>query len=335
MSESTLLNPDYLKHKVLKGLSLSIGIMIAIFIVINISAGAYFLAGIEVFLVLSCVFVYRQIKHDRLSSLQSLIVPYCIVMIVIFGTYQRPFAEGIFLWTFIVPTLFYLLYGRKHGFVASLLIVLIQVIILDNKSDIELYSSFIVNTNFALAYITVWVISHVYESNRENTQTKLQALALTDSLTSANNRLAFKHQFNREMKSSSALSIALIDLDYFKRVNDRYGHEAGDTVLKVFIEVVCRILDKSQVFRLGGEEFALLIPEAKESAYDIAEQVRIAVENELIQYKSDQLQITCSIGVSQCDPSKELSESLSEADKALYEAKSRDRNNTVIFPWSE
>ena len=136
-----------------------------------------------------------------------------------------------------------------------------------------------------LAYISVWVVSHVYESNRENVQEALKNLAIKDPLTSVNNRLALQYLFEQEINAGGDLSIVLIDIDFFKKVNDEYGHEAGDLLLIELTRILVEQLNDQQVFRLGGDEFVLLIPESKERALQITEKIRQAAEKHIIKYK--------------------------------------------------
>ena len=258
-----------------------------------------------------------------------MILPYFFILIVIYGTYVTPLSSGLLLWSFIVPTIFYLLFGRNHGFYAALIIGGLQVINILNKDEIELYATTNITINFLLAYISVWVVSHVYESNRENVQEALKNLAIKDPLTSVNNRLALQYLFEQEINAGGDLSIVLIDIDFFKKVNDEYGHEAGDLLLIELTRILVEQLNDQQVFRLGGDEFVLLIPESKERALQITEKIRQAAEKHIIKYKENTLNIGFSAGVCQWASGKSLSIMLREADKCLYKAK-RDGRNKIV-----
>ena len=251
------------------------------------------------------------------------------ILVVIYGTYITPLSNGLFLWSFIVPTIFYLLFGKKHGFYAALIIGGLQVLNILSKDEIELYTTTNITINFLLAYISVWVVSHVYETNRENAQEALKILALKDPLTNVNNRLALEYIFAEELKFSSEFSIVLMDIDFFKNVNDEFGHEAGDLLLIELTKILVEQLNEQQVFRLGGDEFVLLISESKEGALKITDKIRQALEQHIIEYKGHKLNIVFSAGISEWASDKSLSMMLREADKCLYEAKRAGRNLIV------
>lgn len=324
-----LSNPEFLRNKVLKGLAVALGIFALLLSFYNISLQNYPLAAVEVILTLTCWFVYRKIQDYSISSTQAMLVPYFFVMIVLYGTYSTPLSNGLLLWSFTFPIIFYLLFGKQHGFYASLIIGGIQVINILSKDQIELYATTNISINFLLAYVSVWVVSHVYEMNRENAQNALRDLALKDSLTGANNRLSLKHIFEKKVKAAEDFSIVMLDIDLFKNVNDKHGHEAGDLVLIELTKTLIEVLSHEQVFRLGGDELALLIPKSKQAALSIMEHIRETVEKQLIKYKEETIKLSFSAGVSQWSPEKDLSVMLKEADECLYKAKSNGRNQIL------
>lgn len=329
MPETIVLPPDHLKHKVLKGLAIAVGIMALSLSILNIYLEQYSLTAIEWVLTYLCWFVYRKIELNQLTYLQSLIVPYFLAFVIIYGTFLTPVQNGLFIWSFIVPTIFYLLYGKDHGFWAAFIIGSIQVTNILLKGDSELYNSERLATNFALAYITIWVVSRTYEISRAKSQNALQELALKDSLTGAFNRLALKKHFNEKAQSSKHLSLVILDLDFFKKINDRYGHEAGDCVLLEFTKLMQKTAGENSVFRLGGEEFCLLLEDPVEEAKKIAEKLKSKMLETQIPYKNDLLQCTFSAGISSYQDNKSLSELLAEADNNLYQAKHMGRNQIV------
>ena len=329
MPKTILSNPEFLRNKVLKGLAIVLGVFALLLSFFNVYLQNYFLAIIEVFLSITCWLVYRKVQQDSITLIQAMVLPYFFILIVIYGTYTTPLSNGLFLWSFIVPTIFYLLFGKKHGFYAALIIGGLQVVNILSKDDIELYTTTSITINFLLAYISVWVVSHVYENNRENAQEALKILALKDPLTNVNNRLALEYIFAEELKFSSEFSIVLMDIDFFKNVNDEFGHEAGDLLLIELTKILVAQLNEQQVFRLGGDEFVLLIPETKEGTLKITDNIRQALEQHIIEYKGHKLNIVFSAGISEWASDKSLSMMLREADKCLYEAKRAGRNLIV------
>jgi diguanylate cyclase (GGDEF)-like protein/PAS domain S-box-containing protein len=176
-------------------------------------------------------------------------------------------------------------------------------------------------------------------SERKAMEAKLQRLASTDPLTGLFNRRMFLKQLNREIAKVGRLphysaALLMLDLDFFKRINDSYGHAAGDAVLKTFAAIVCRTSRAIDVSaRLGGEEFAILLCGANEQdALIIAERLRKEVAESVIEYEASLIQITVSIGAALLSPDDLVSDSvLHRADEALYDAKSQGRNKTCLF----
>ncbi|WP_415893259.1 bacteriohemerythrin [Neptuniibacter sp. PT8_73] len=168
---------------------------------------------------------------------------------------------------------------------------------------------------------------------------RYRRLASTDSLTGAVNRRKFnklaEHELGRVQRYRRPLSLLMLDIDYFKRVNDTYGHAAGDEVLKVFYQACVDTARKTDIVaRLGGEEFAILMPETDLSAAQkVAERIRHNVELLSIEVEEHNIAVTVSIGISSWEQGrfKQVNQMLSAADEALYMAKAQGRNQVVLF----
>ena len=159
---------------------------------------------------------------------------------------------------------------------------------------------------------------------------------MTDSLTGLYNRRAFLDECISFSKQHCRGCVAIVDIDHFKKVNDTYGHDAGDQAL---IAVARKIAKHNQapnvVARLGGEEFAIvMIGDKKEENHRQLEALRIAVEEGRVTYKTDTMNLSISIGATFIKDTFEadFSALLSLADKALYRAKEQGRNQVV---WDE
>jgi diguanylate cyclase (GGDEF)-like protein len=167
--------------------------------------------------------------------------------------------------------------------------------------------------------------------------------AWTDELTGVASRRAFLAQGEARLaaarKAGVTVSTLLFDLDHFKGFNDSFGHETGDRVLRAFAECATQVLRPGDLFgRIGGEEFAaLLIGVGGDSALAIAERLRHAVERIELSENAAPLRFSVSAGVSTALRSeRQLGEMLSEADRALYRAKSAGRNRVVrMEPFAE
>lgn len=162
---------------------------------------------------------------------------------------------------------------------------------------------------------------------------QLEHLATTDGLTGALNRRSFEHAYRREYertrRGKSGLFLLMLDIDFFKKINDRYGHGAGDQALKMLVSTCSATVRKTDAFaRFGGEEFAVLTPASDAAeAMGLAERLRRNVAKIRVPDAAGAFGFTISIGLSKARDS--LDETLAEADKALYQAKATGRNRVV------
>jgi diguanylate cyclase (GGDEF)-like protein len=164
---------------------------------------------------------------------------------------------------------------------------------------------------------------------------QLMALTKIDDLTGAFNRRHFmelgRKEVDRAKRYNTPLSLIIIDLDHFKNVNDIWGHEAGDQVLKIVCEHIQAALRKPDSFgRHGGEEFAVLLPEtAMAQALQVAERLRTTIgENPIPLKDGKRVTITASLGVADLEsiPANDFNDLIREADRAMYKAKAAGRN---------
>ena len=162
---------------------------------------------------------------------------------------------------------------------------------------------------------------------------EIEIKASTDSLTGLHNRDKFSQLYALEyalmLSKGTSLSLMLLDIDFFKKVNDNYGHNVGDKVLIHFAHSLLRILRHLDVVcRWGGEEFVILLPATEmHNAKSIAEKIRSYTEETYIE---DIIKITVSIGISEVQKGDILSSVIERADKALYHAKSSGRNCVIV-----
>lgn len=162
----------------------------------------------------------------------------------------------------------------------------------------------------------------------------LESAAHTDSLTKLYNKgyimEALEAEFKRAKALHTDLSIVILDLDHFKKINDTHGHDAGDYVLKEMAAIVrSKGLPKTAIFgRFGGEEFLILLPgQALEAAVQVAETTRSVIEKHAFTYEGKRLPVTSSIGVAELALDVDSQQALFKlADKAVYQAKNSGRN---------
>ncbi|NMP31388.1 diguanylate cyclase [Thalassotalea sp. M1531] len=189
-------------------------------------------------------------------------------------------------------------------------------------------------------YIAKVLLARIRNALRLKEKTmKLENLAKTDFLTEVNNKGEFEHQALKSISQMSRINhnlvIAMLDIDHFKAVNDTYGHDAGDIVLKHFAKELTKTFrDYDIIGRVGGEEFAVCMPNtAQLDGYSACERFRVALENLIIDIGNDQtLSITASIGVASAqhiDGGYDFSRLMHLADQFLYQAKEQSRNKVV------
>jgi diguanylate cyclase (GGDEF)-like protein len=173
----------------------------------------------------------------------------------------------------------------------------------------------------SVAYLVNWRLSESQAVEISRLVSRLEGLARTDPLTGVPNRRVWDEELPRELERArrmgTPLCVAMLDLDNFKAYNDRFGHQAGDRVLKEAASAWrAQVRSTDLLVRYGGEEFALLLPACElEDAVRIIERLRAATP-----------QVTCSIGVTSWDFHESSPELLQRADQALYVAKAEGRN---------
>ncbi|MBM6550101.1 diguanylate cyclase [Marinomonas ostreistagni] len=166
---------------------------------------------------------------------------------------------------------------------------------------------------------------------------RLEALSTTDYLTDLMNRRAFETSLRDEVakaeRYNQSLSIAVLDIDHFKNVNDTFGHDAGDMVLQEFSR---RLRERKRagdmIGRIGGEEFALCLPHTSaDEALSACERYREVLKLEPLIYDGHELHLTCSVGVCEYSQIPSELEFIKCADLALYQAKTSGRDRVVLY----
>lgn len=183
------------------------------------------------------------------------------------------------------------------------------------------------------------VISRVKSALRfKAQQDKLTEMASRDGLTGLFNHALLIDLFEKELlkakRNKSSLTFIMMDIDYFKKVNDNYGHLAGDLILKQVAEILTNSVRSSDIAsRYGGEEFGLVLPETNVSnACLVGEKIRSAVEENHFDIGNESIQITISIGIYSKEPEESIDskEMIKRADEALYKAKTNGRNRVEL-----
>jgi len=166
----------------------------------------------------------------------------------------------------------------------------------------------------------------------KNSATKLKLLASTDSLTSLFNRRYFfmrlKDEISRYQRTDKYISVIMIDIDHFKKVNDQYGHNAGDEVLVTFSKLIKKMIRPYDIAaRMGGEEFAVILPNTNmQEGQMVAERIRKSIESMIFDQIAKGFHVTVSIGGMTSNSEHNASKFTLKSDNALYKAKNNGRN---------
>ncbi len=196
-----------------------------------------------------------------------------------------------------------------------------------------------VDRNELLARVRTQVRRKRFQERLRSTYEISLSMALTDSLTGLYNRryleVHLEKLLQKNQESKKSLAVLLVDIDHFKLVNDKYGHNVGDEVLKIFAQRLLGSLRSfDMVARLGGEEFAVILPDVTEQrAWMVAERLRNSIAENLFDVSAPEkkISVTTSIGVAIIDHQPNTKQGVLErADKCLYEAKKSGRNCTVF-----
>ncbi len=217
----------------------------------------------------------------------------------------------------------------------SLLITLIVELCTPNPKFVQAFTVATLVPLLVAPPLTYWH-SHLLYQLKESKR-KIEELSRTDELTSLYNRRYFfelaEGHLELAKRHETDLSVAIMDLDHFKRVNDRFGHQTGDAVLKKVAEVVNGLIRASDVLaRYGGEEFVLLMPQTGVSgALKLTERIRRELAKEASNGQVNLPLVTISIGVSSSGRfGYDMETLLLKADTALYQAKDQGRDRCVL-----
>lgn len=321
------------------------------FILINISLGNYHLVMMDITVALFSLFsIYLLFikKKIEFAALVSTVLLFSFLLFFTFITKNNGFG---LVWTlcfslFVIPIL-----GTRKGLIMTAVFYLILVPMVYSgigEWDHGFWdkSSF---TRFFMASLTVVYTAYFFESSsvaayqtileiREKEKVylnKLENLSVTDQLTGLNNRRYFDDHFEVERakvkRYGNALCLIMIDIDHFKPVNDKFGHQVGDLVLKEFSLVLRKSIRSSDILsRWGGEEFIILLPGTTMSnSLLIAEKIRKAIAGRQFAKIG---KLSASFGVSEVNTKTASNrEAIHHADEALYQAKRNGRNQVVAY----
>lgn len=286
-------------------------------------------------IILSLGLYVRLVRNQPLGVLGFLFVSAICIVTLSEGLLAT--ASNRYVWILLLPLLCYLTLGKRQGFWLTFVSGFLGAILSSYRLYYTDETVVIENVlHVSGCWLLIWFFSHTYEGGRVTSQRALARLAEKDSLTGLKNRLHMADIFDREVAAAKQkkrdLSLLLCDLDYFKKVNDDYGHNVGDQLLVSVARLLCtHIRESDYAFRVGGEEFCVLLPGAgKLRAIAIANQIRRSIERETFLCSGHPLRMTISIGVAQWGvDSDDMQQVYQVADGRLYQAKKTSRNRVV------
>ncbi|MFZ5354469.1 MAG: GGDEF domain-containing protein [Bacillota bacterium] len=186
---------------------------------------------------------------------------------------------------------------------------------------------------FGFGAVILCILGFMIHSLKVYVKDKLEYLTAHDVLTGAYNRMFFNEFLNRMLRDSERsgmrLCLIMLDIDFFKRVNDTYGHNRGDYVLKEVVRLICSIIRQKDVFaRIGGEEFSIILTDTDlKGAVSTAEKIRLMIKEYCFEGIG---QITISLGVTAYEAGDSIETIFKKADEALYAAKNNGRNRVHL-----
>lgn len=305
--------------------------------ILNTILGNYIVIILPFVLILASGYMIWRVWH---SEDVTKIAPwflgfFTIIMVgVQFGS-STNYPPFLFIWLFILPPIYTFLLGAKKGLIVSGAVLAVGCFGAYTTGIDQVFpgQTARVVVNISIALITITVLAYYYERHRDFAERSLSALANTDPLTRLFNRHYLINRFEQELarsqRNGSGLSLIMLDLDHFKKINDTYGHIGGDIVLKAVANTLQDTTRKSDVVaRMGGEEFIILAPDTDlDGALKLSENIRHKIATLLFPNLSTTPLITASLGVSQTTHQDTNFETLyKRTDGALYQAKNAGRN---------
>lgn len=271
------------------------------------------------FIALLVAYAWASGRTRLVARLLALTVTIGYLGLVTFGSIS-------IMWAFPILGAGFLLADRVFASLSALGTLALTSIFADRfDSAVDLWS-------FITTGILVSIFGLIFATRTEMQQRRLAEIASRDPLTRAGNRRALRHALDEAagllQRRARPVSLILLDLDHFKSINDVYGHDAGDRILVNFVEIVTsRLRDRDGIFRLGGEEFVVVLPGT--SVLDAERVARTLQRTFATQLEGPGGEVTASMGVAELDRDETVRQWLSRADEALYRAKQAGRDRIV------
>ncbi len=326
--------PEQNRRDILIWLSLSAFIGGNLMAVFDFSRGQTLLAlgeSLYGFWGITLLYIVKTSSKDVRPWSLTLLIPFGVL--VVFATSLPESTKTVFVWAQAFPVLSYILLGRFYGFWFSIVFVALAIIAYLPRLSSDPYEFMAEILDLSISSLVIMGFAHIYDRSREQAYRLLRDQADRDQLTGLKNRRGFDQDFQRlhalAQRQELELSLALIDLDHFKKINDTVGHQAGDQALRHAAKILKQRTRKTDLLaRLGGEEFVICMLGC--SAQECVKQVDGLREKLLatpLELADNKIRMTFSSGVAQLDvDGVSVSSLISNADRRLYRAKNSGRN---------
>lgn len=285
------------------------------------------------------IFIKTKNYVQACNGVSVIIITICLFLMLTGGV------EGTGpLWAYVSVPLVLFLQGEKSGLKILVAFIVVVAIMMFLPSNLYAYTSYsaVFKARFLASYIAVLILSWFHEYARNQAHQRWQELsdyladqARTDVLTGISNRRdileKLEYENMRSKRRKENYSVLLIDIDHFKQINDTYGHDAGDMVLKEVSKAIKSILfERDLLGRWGGEEFIVVLPDTDILKGSLAaEKIRQRVDNLVINNEENRITVAVSVGLATSDHDYLFYKYIKLADKRLYQAKAQGRNCVV------
>ncbi|WP_431484391.1 GGDEF domain-containing protein [Pseudomonas solani] len=316
----------------------STALTLACFAVLQFIAGNLVLSFLEMATAILLGWACQRIRHVQVLTpwLYAYLLPtFSFLIYIIVMPDASPTA---FVWIYLIPVLSYLLLGKLRGFLLAMPYLAVAVIAYllrfppaaDARGLIDL-------GNAMLCGLLIMAFVHIYEARRAVAHAQLRRLAHSDALTGVASRDFFQRALERSIEEAKrgglSLVLVVLDVDDFKQVNDRWGHDAGDQALRHICQRLQQRLRATDLIgRLGGEEFGLLLRETRrDAAAHLVEALRLDLQQSPLHYGEQLIPLSATFGLAEWQVDGHSGDELyRRADKRLYQGKALGRNRLVI-----
>lgn len=311
-----------------------VGVIITIFVtpyaIYRLYTGNWVVGIADLVIVVSAVsaVIYAWRTGDTVKPGQFLALIFCIgagVVCISLGI------NGLF-WIYPLLVFIFFLVSARRAVVLSL-ILLFALVMVDLVRPALIFANHYQMISFLVTAFVSSFFAYVFAYRTQLQRSELKKLATIDSLTGASNRRTLNQELEQavllKQKRQSRFAVILFDLDFFKHINDNYGHRVGDQTLIRLVPIISGMIRQTdQVFRFGGEEFLVLLRDIDtQHLLPLAEKIRSGVEQQL--RLPDGKAVTLSAGVAMLEEEEHWEQWLHRADMALYQAKHKGRNQVV------